>query len=401
MLTAKLQSGEVISLAEKKNKLFLQKLREKEVFYCRTCDEEVILRLGEKRIYHFAHLKDSSCTEEYERESDYHMAGKLKLYEWIMKQGLSVELERYFPEIKQRADIAFEYEKQQYCIEFQCSTISDEVFRKRTKGYQKIAIEPIWILGGKNIQRKHRDKVSLTAFHYLFLNENSRKQSYLPAYCPQSNQYIQLDNLYNLSMRKAFCHFSINPLQKMNISDLLKPTIPKFTPIHDWTIELYRFKLTLLGNSPNSHFLTELYSNSINPYYLPPYVGIPLIGSCAIETPPFIWQTYIFIKHLHGQERGTQIYFHDIYTTILKRLREGHIKARSLPAISRNMLPFAIEEYLEQLSMNGVLKKVKNHHYKIDKSMKIANNMEEWVQEEKKFYQQFHLNRKPSSNLKH
>jgi len=53
------------------------------------------------------------------------------------------------------------------------------------------------------------------------------------------------------------------------------------------------------------------------------------------------------------------------------------------------MLPFVIEEYLEQLSMNGILKKIKNHHYKIDKSMKIANNMEEWVQAEKTFYQQF------------
>ncbi len=389
VLTAKLQSGEVISLAEKKNKRYLQNLREKEVFYCRTCGEEVLLKLGEKRIYHFAHLKDSSCTEEYERESEYHMTGKLKLYEWLKKQGLSVELECYYHEIKQRADIAFEYENQKYCIEFQCSTISDEVFRKRTKGYEKIAIEPIWILGGKNIQRKHRNKVSLTAFHYRFLKENRLRQFYLPAYCPQTNQYIQMDNVYTLSTRKAFCHFSISPLQKMKISDLLKPPIPKFTPIHDWTIELYRFKATLLGSPLHSHFLTELYANSINPYYLPPYVGIPLKGSLAIETPPLIWQTYIFIDHFHEQDRGKQIYFHDIYTTILKKQREGHIITRSLPTISRNMLPFVIEEYLEQLSMNGILKKIKNHHYKIDKSMKIANNMEEWVQAEKTFYQQF------------
>lgn len=214
MLTAKLHSGQVVSLAETMNKNYLETLRRKEVFYCQTCGEELILRLGEKRIYHFSHLKDSKCLSEYERESDYHLSGKLKLHEWIKSQGFEVEMERYYPEIKQRADLAFTYGQRQYCIEFQCAPISEEVFRRRTKGYQKLAIVPLWILGGKNIQRKHSHKVSLTSFHYLFLKENNLHQIYLPAFCPQTNQYIQLDNLLTPSIRNAYCHFSITQLME-------------------------------------------------------------------------------------------------------------------------------------------------------------------------------------------
>lgn len=392
MLTAKLHSGEVVSLAETMNKNYLESLRRKEVFYCPTCGDELILKLGEKRIYHFAHRKNSKCLPEYERESDYHLSGKLKLHEWIKSQGLEVKLEHYYPEIKQRADLAFTYGQHQYCIEFQCAPISEEVFRKRTKGYQKLAIEPLWILGGKNIQRRHSHKTSLTSFHYLFLKENKLQQFYLPAFCPQTNQYIQLDNLLTLSTRNAFCHFSLTPLMELRIDDFLAPNISKLPPISDWLRERQHFKIKLLGkrSKETTNFLTELYSSALNPYYLPPFVGIPLKYSLAIETPSFIWQGLIFLKHFHGCEQGKRIYFHEIYTTVLLEIQKGKIKRRSLPSIKRNILPFAIEEYLELLAFNGVLKKVKKHHFIINKSMKMANNMEEWMQEDRVFYTEFY-----------
>ena len=123
LLTAKLVSGEVISLGANYERLELQKLRDKENFFCRSCSERVILKLGTKRIFHFAHEKGASCTEEFERESEYHMSGKLKLFQWLTDQGISAELECYFPAIKQRADIAFQFEGKTYCLEYQCSKI--------------------------------------------------------------------------------------------------------------------------------------------------------------------------------------------------------------------------------------------------------------------------------------
>ncbi|WP_158318779.1 competence protein CoiA [Robertmurraya kyonggiensis] len=224
MLTVKLKSGETISLAEKYSRNQLEAMRKKEEFYCRSCSEKMILKIGTQRIPHFAHEKGSECTE-YDRESEYHMSGKIKLFEWLEIQGLSPEMECYYPPIKQRADIAFTYEEKTYCIEFQCSTISAEVFRRRTEGYRKLLLHPIWILGGKNINRKQTHKLSLTNFHYLFLKETANREVYLPAYCPQTNQFIRLENLISLSTRMAYASILCKPLEKLTVQDLIEPTL--------------------------------------------------------------------------------------------------------------------------------------------------------------------------------
>ena len=68
------------------------------------------MKLGSQRIEHFAHQKDSQCTESYERESDYHINGKLQLFQWLEMQNLSPVLEPYYQSIRQRPDIGFTYQ---------------------------------------------------------------------------------------------------------------------------------------------------------------------------------------------------------------------------------------------------------------------------------------------------
>ena len=85
---------------------------------------------------HFAHQKGSLCVESYERESEYHLAGKLQLFQWLNNQKLCPELEPFYPSIRQRPDIGVPYDKKNYALEFQCSAIPPELMIKRTKGYQ-------------------------------------------------------------------------------------------------------------------------------------------------------------------------------------------------------------------------------------------------------------------------
>lgn len=391
LLTAKLVSGEVISLGANYERLELQKLRDKENFFCRSCSERVILKLGTKRIFHFAHEKGASCTEEFERESEYHMSGKLKLFQWLTDQGISAELECYFPAIKQRADIAFQFEGKTYCLEYQCSTITEEILRKRTEGYRKSTLIPIWILGGKNIDRKKRQKISLPSFQYLFLKENEYYHNYLPAFCPQTNKFIFVENIIPISVRSAYCSFTIKDLVNISISELLKPPIQPTQPINDWKKDILRFKRNYVANAASIQdpFLHELYSVSLPPYFIPPFVGIPLRLNYVVETPPLIWQCYVFLEHFFEQEQGKLVTFHEVYTGVLKRVRSNQITLRSLPNINRNLLPFAIQEYLAVLVDTGFLKVVKNNSFVIDKPVKIANNMEEQQREEVMFYQQF------------
>lgn len=391
MLTAKLSNGEVISLVENQNKNHLQELRNNEIFYCRSCSEKVILKLGTKRIYHFAHEKGTTCTEDYDRESEYHMNGKMKLYAWLKNQGLSPELECYYPAIKQRADIAFTYNEKTYCLEYQCSTISAELFRKRTEGYQKRSFIPIWILGGKNIHRLGPHKASLSSFHYLFLRETAEYQGYLPSYCPQADHFITLESLIPVSTRNTHCHFSLKPLNKFTIQELIEPKGPFKFYWKEWRRDMNRFKSSLLAHTMVNldPFLLELYSRSLNPYFLPSFVGLPLRSNYAIETPPFIWQAYIFLDHFYGQNIGKEIHFQEVYLQVLKRVRTQEIRLRSFPCLKRNLLPFAIDEYLGLLSDSGLLRKCEQNKYLIVKSINIAKNMEEWEKEEEIFYKHF------------
>lgn len=115
MLVAKKSDGKRLSLGERYEKSDLIEIRSREKFYCPGCDEEVVMKLGNKKIWHFSHLAGRSCQYEYERESDYHLTGKLKLYNWLKEQGIIAELEQFDPKMNQKPDIAFELQNQKIC----------------------------------------------------------------------------------------------------------------------------------------------------------------------------------------------------------------------------------------------------------------------------------------------
>lgn len=55
MLTAQTKIGEKICLGLDYKKDTLLALRSKEEFFCPICGESVLLKLGDQRIFHFAH----------------------------------------------------------------------------------------------------------------------------------------------------------------------------------------------------------------------------------------------------------------------------------------------------------------------------------------------------------
>lgn len=353
-------------------------------FTCPVCSGNVILKIGSKRIPHFAHVSGAACTDQYDRESEYHMLAKLKLFDWLYQQGLSPVLEPYYSSIKQRADIAFKYGDKMYCIEFQCSTISEEIFRRRTEGYRKIFIHPIWILAGKGINRKNSSIVSLSSFHYLFANKNSSQQWYIPSYCPLINQLIFMKTIIPVSIRNSFFDIEMKALERAALNDLLNPGGSFKVRYEQWSKELKKFKIMLLTHKSTIYypFLRELYQMSLNPQLLPPFVGVPLKNNLILESSPFIWQTYLYVDHLHQQPVGKHLSASEILETIGDRVNNGGIKLRNLPNIREMQLPELIYEYLIFLVKIGILQKIKDQEFVIAKSTKIAATMDEWKQQE-------------------
>ena len=177
-------------------------------------------------------------------------------------------MEPFYPSIRQRPDIGVTYDKKNYALEFQCSTIPPELMIKRTKRYQLRKTAPIWIMGGKNIKRKGEKKVSLSNFDYLFLTKSPAGQWILPAYCSTLKTFILLRNITPLSSKNALTQFSIIPMQQMDFEQLLNPApISKSFNSADWKKEIRSQKSNVhLQGYHQNDFLREMYHASLNLY---------------------------------------------------------------------------------------------------------------------------------------
>lgn len=392
LLTALLEAGERICLGDgwPKEKLLL--LRENEIFCCPQCSENVILKLGEKRIFHFSHLKGATCRFEHESESEYHLRGKLQLYQWLKRQGLYPELEFYDFKINQRADIIFNVGNQRYAIEYQCSNISESVFTKRTKGYLSVGYVPIWILGANQWNRKNSYLTSFSEFHYLFLQKNSSNIWIIPLYCSDSQKFILHYSIQPITIRNAFSHQKLVNLDKMLLSQLISPQMEGSVNSNNWLKQLSHYKTQLIRTrgSYQNPFLRTLYYNHLNISLLPPYLGLPVSNSPCIISPPLIWQTYLFIDVFMKRDITSLIKFQDVYFSFMKRIRNNDIQLRRIPlAEDERNVTLALLNYLEILTNTNVIKAIDRYTYALNQRIEIPRTVIEQKEIEERYYKKY------------
>ncbi|MGJ7919595.1 competence protein CoiA [Neobacillus sp. LXY-4] len=387
MLTALNSDGSLICLADHQNRQSLLHLREKEKFYCPRCKEGVILKIGSKKVSHFAHYKSSSCSEQYERESAYHLLGKQQLYLWLKEQGFQPELEAYDEVIKQRPDIRFTFQNIRYAVEYQCSTIPDESFIKRTRNYLQHQYFPIWILGGHFFTRKGNGVVSLSDFQYLTIT-STNNQSSLTFYCPNANQMIFLRQIFPISIRNAMASISIKPLNNLNVPEFISPHNHGFSPLSTWQKEMKTFK-QFYSQKPQSFrdpFLKELYLNRLHFALLPPEIGLPVSNSIFIRTPPAVWQGYLYLDCFKNRSQDEAISLNTINQAFQKRVWKKQISLRELAMLNGDA-SLAVQEYLKLLTACGYLTKISATDFTFNYELKSARNMVEQERMELSFYQ--------------
>lgn len=390
VLVANRINGGRLSLGDQWDKKELIAIRSKEKFHCPECKEEVILKLGSKKIWHFSHLPGSSCEHQYERESSYHLAGKIQLYDWLKKQGIDAELEKFDPLARQKPDIAFEWNGKKYAIEFQCSIIPEELFVKRTSRYLENGYIPIWIAAGNLIKRTGTKAVSINNFLYLFIRR-PRQNWNIPAYCPLSGQFINLNGAIPISSRKTITQLEIHSMKKVSINHLINPIIKKYTVLKSWQSELKRFKSRYLSypGSHQNHFLQELYRNHLNLLSLPPEIGLPVFSSPYIETPAIIWQTYLYLDVFHYLKVGELISCTKVHNAFAKRVKSGQIQLRKLPLAEKGNYSLVVSEYILLLTTISVLVKIDDSVFKLNREMKIPATIDEQIAEETNFYRRY------------
>lgn len=395
MLTAKTKVGTLICLANQQSKESLLRLRDYEEFYCPECGEPVLLKLGDQRIFHFAHKKGSTCQDSYERETEAHLEGKLQLYQWLTCQKIPCILEYYDKEIGQRPDILFRFNGRKYALEFQCSPLPETVFIKRTKTYLEHDYIPLWIVSSHHLHPTYRRTVPLSNFLYLFLRASDAGQFYIPAYCPKSRKFHIVNSITPYSVKNAFVHQSNFPVASTLIQDILEPRKPSNQlNFSCWTRELenYTFKWALQPGNGKNPFLQELYKRNLNLFLLPPEIGLPVPHSFYIYSSPVIWQTYLFLDLFANKNSGDFITLQELTWQVNKRISRKEIMIRHLPQLDAVHPMVPVLEYFHQLMGLGILTRINTAACKLNRKITIPRSNSEKEKAMQLFqhvYQQF------------
>ncbi|MEQ9763170.1 competence protein CoiA family protein [Streptococcus sp. ZJ151] len=114
-------------------------------YYCPACLGPVRFKKGAIKTWHFAHLSTQNCHFSFENESAEHLSLKAKIFT-SLSQNHQVAIEKYFPEYQQIADV---FVAPKLVLEIQCSPISNQKWKERTKAYQHQGLYPIWLFGEK------------------------------------------------------------------------------------------------------------------------------------------------------------------------------------------------------------------------------------------------------------
>lgn len=383
LFVAKKNDGRFISLLDSHSKEDLILLRKKYRFFCTACQHPVNLKLGEKRLSHFAHLKDSNCIAQAEHETPYHMEGKKQLYCWLKDQSEKIELEPFIQEIKQRPDLLLKVNKQQIAIEFQYSQLSYDQLSKRTKAYKSIEIHPIWILGESWLKSDADAIYSLSSFQWLFAttpqSKNPKRFPFILYFNPITNNVTKLSNLIPFSPTHTFA--TIHKFnQKNTLNEILNTSQSLNSQMFTLWLEKkkkWRYQFTIYPDRKLKPLFLALYTAQISRASVPAEAGIPFHSVYLIETSAVIWQLWILLDTIIPVGSKAPISFDHTYRSFKKRVDEGHIKIRSLPNVEGQHYSFAIMDYLQILTKLGILKRINSRTFIKEKEIILPKKQED------------------------
>jgi competence protein CoiA len=383
VLTARMANGEIIALNKPRNTQELIALKESRLFYCSGCHQKVILKIGTKRRPHFAHMRGGECAAYSESESEYHLEGKYQLFEWLTKQNVEVELEKYIPELKQIPDLLVNNDTQnKIAIEYQCSTISEKLFLSRTSGYLENQITPYWLIGANRIKQVSSYVYQFKDMDWMasrqFINDLS--QLFIFTFDPLNKKFILYSNLLPLTKTKVFAFHSIFLTHTVQLNNMIQQdSKEKSSPLLKiWKRNKVNWRLHMFKQtSPSIQFLkVHYYKQNLHFSLFPPEAGIPTRYIHFIQTPTYVWQAWI-LESIKNRGIHRMFTFKEILQEFRKMVSRNIFQLRTLPLIKNSHFSFAIMDYLNALAIIGLVKKKSSTLFVIVKEVRYPKNIEE------------------------
>ncbi len=302
MLVA-LMDNKYISLTNDYSREQLLKLRKQHKFICPQCNSELQLKVGKVKTPHFAHFPDAICQNLFsEGESETHLLGKLALYDFFKKVNKSVVLEPYLTSLSQRPDLFVNDQNGSYAIEFQCSSIDQDLLKKRNEGYIQNRISPFWVL---NTPVKYSEEmnrimvVSLTKFEQQFIIMDEYNH-YLLTFHPQTKTFFYFSYLLHFHNNQFITKIQRLPIEHQTFP-FFKPrkaSFSNFLPM----LKLYKSrtqtyvenKIYISSKGVNDILLRSIYELKLNRYFMPIFIGLPTKYAMYMDMMAVEWQAAFF-----------------------------------------------------------------------------------------------------------
>lgn len=312
LYTAKNQNDAQVHIHNSQSKQYWLKKRREETFFCQSCKQEVVVRLGKKRRWHFAHRKLTACKGSSTNESLLHQQGKELLHAFFLHTFPKTSLEHYLPQTKQRPDIHIQAGNTSIAIEYQCSAISAEDMISRNDAYRSLNIVPVWVLGAQRLKRKRAAQFLLHEFEfYAIYLYNDRR--YLYYFDPLCNLFCFLSNLFSLHGNVVLASCDYIKLNQLTPQRLFSPPWRSAISLND---EYVRYRKKAATQMMLQYPFLLPYYQQMRLDRIPPLIGWSLPAQLYVTAPPHVWQTFFVFDILE------QFPLHKpfSYTTINQRL---------------------------------------------------------------------------------
>ncbi|TMW72933.1 competence protein CoiA [Alteribacter natronophilus] len=411
MLTAVKNDGSTFILSDAWTRKELTELRLTEQFFCPECGEPLVLKLGTKKAWHFAHLHSPLCTASMKKETEAHVQGKWFLYNWLREQHLNPHIEYPLPHLGRRPDLCYKTEEYTAVIELQHSSIPFQQFRKRTAEYEQngYALRWLGITENKSAGRETR------------VDRMSALDGFL-ASCPANGSILSLSAVYLNYVTGTF--YFHGPFLFLSP---LKVFIP-VTPIRAGDLTADRLfhpetdRLQLTGREVDDYFVHwkkevssarsrrrngrlntgEKYISRLlcsfgkNLSTFPALAFIPLPSQFFLHTPPLLWQSWVLLGFINEISPGIRFSVNQLAASFLRHAEHQRFIIRDLPFGRKGMAVLLLTEYLDVLVSFGVLVKAGNtvyevvRHITVEKPMDILLKDDEHIQNYMKKYWKEH-----------
>ncbi|MER3125724.1 competence protein CoiA family protein [Bacillus pumilus] len=364
MNAAIMDNGKLIRITHHLSKKRLEHVRTTCKFYCPECREEVQLKLGEHRVFHFAHKQLTACP--FARgETAYHQAGKEAILSWLERLGHKPVLESYVSKIQQRPDVTVSIGDTSYAIEYQCSNISRQELRNRTAGLREAGLFPIWVIGANRLKRISAQLFSFSSIHWGMLRESQNKS--LIFYCPLQNRFIQLAQFLVFQPTKVCAAMTVRPPSAYGgLSALLSPPLSKRMLHKQWLrcIQQFRERPPRILSNESKRLRDVFYEHHQTAFpFLPTELFIPLQEAYIFTSPVYVWQGCLFDWII--RKKGNRPVTIQLLMKEIKRcVKMKEIKLR-YSDVSKGEMKKVMTAYVNALVRQGFLHMTKKGNYEV------------------------------------